>query len=494
MTIGLPISRLITATVNLQAVASQQPNFNSCLILGTSAVIDVVSRFRNYFSLSAVATDFGTSAEEYKAAALWFAQSPQPSSLLIGRWVNAASKGQLIGGSPATADQSISAWTTITTGSMRVTVDGGSAQSLSGLNFSTQTNLNGVATVIQTAMTGATVTWDATYKRFTVSSSTTGASSSVSFVSATGSGSDISAKLGLTSTSSGAYQAGGMVAETALAAATLFDTNWSDQWYGLVIPSAVSADHVAVAGYIEASSAAHIYGVTSQEAAVLTSGDTTNIGYLLKALGYKHSVVQYSSSSAYAVASLFARVLTTNWSANNTAITLMFKNEPSVTSETINQVQVANLESYNVNVFVGYNNATAIIEPGVCASGDFIDTIIGVDWLRTTIQSDLYAALKASTTKIPQTDGGMNQLATIIEGDLAQGVRNGLLAPGVWTGSSFGQIKTGDSMDKGYYVYTPPISLQSTADRAVRKSVPFQIAAHLAGAVHSANVSINVAP
>jgi hypothetical protein len=67
------------------------------------------------------------------------------------------------------------------------------------------------------------------------------------------------------------------------------------------------------------------------------------------------------------------------------------------------------------------------------------------------------------------------------------------MAPGIWTGSAFGQINTGDYLPKGFYVYQPPISSQSSTDRAARKSVPFQIAAVLGGAVHSASVAINVA-
>jgi hypothetical protein len=86
----------------------------------------------------------------------------------------------------------------------------------------------------------------------------------------------------------------------------------------------------------------------------------------------------------------------------------------------------------------------------------------------------------------------MHILATIIEADMAQGVNNGLLAPGIWTGDSFGQITTGDYLPKGYYVYQPDIAAQSSTSRADRISVPFQVAAVLGGAVHSASVAINV--
>lgn len=496
MTIGLSVSNLIAVSVNLTAQPAATPNFNSCMILGTSTVIDTVSRWRNYTSLAAIAADFGGAAEEYLAAVRWFGQSPQPTSLMIGRWCKTNAAGQLICATATAVNQLVATWAAVTTGAFKITING-TLYTITGLNFSAQVTMAGVAAVIQTALQVAlastTCTWDAVYKRFVITSPTAGSASTVSFLTVPGVGTDITGMMAGLSTSSGAYTAAGVNAETALAAVTLFDTNWSDQWYGLVIPSAADSDHLAVAGFIEGTAASHFYGVTQAEAATLNSGDTTNISYLLKAAGYRHTASQYSSLDPYAVVSMLARVLTTIWTANNTAITVMYKQEPGVTSETLNSVQAANVASYNANVFVAYNNATSIIQYGVCASGDFIDTIVGTDWLKATVQTNLYNALYTSTTKIPQTDAGMNQLGTVIESALIQGVSNGLLGPGTWSGTGFGQIKTGDWLSKGYYLYTPPMTAQTQAARALRQSVPFQIAAHLAGAVHTASVQINVA-
>jgi hypothetical protein len=497
MTIGLPVSALISATVNLTAQPAATPNFNTCLILGQSTVIDTVSRFRNYYSAAALLADgYLSTSAEYLAAVAWFGQSPQPTSLLVGRWAYAAASGQLICATATAANQVASGWTGVTAGSLRVSING-TIYNLSAMNFSAQTTMQGVAGVIQTALAaalaGTTCVWDSVYLRFVITSPTTGTGSTVSFLSSTGLGTDISVMMNGTATSSGAYVANGVAAETALAAVTLFDLNWSDQWYGLVIPQAVDTDHLAVAGYIESATAAHFYGVTHAEGAVLTSGDTTNISYKLKALGYNHTASQYSSGSTVAIVSLLARLLTTNFTGNNTAITVMYKQEPGVTAETLNQTQATNLASYNCNVFVAYNNATSIIQFGMCASGQFIDTVVGVDWMKTSIQTAIYNALYTSTTKIPQTDAGMHQLYTQIESICIEGVTNGLLAPGTWSGTAFGQLANGAWLSKGYYIYQPPMTAQTQAARAARQSVPFQIAAHLAGAVHTASLQLNVA-
>lgn len=488
----LPVSGLVNVQVNLAALPAQAQSLSDLLVLGSSDVIDTQERLRIYQTLSSVATDFGTTAPEYLAAVEWFGQSPQPNRLLIGRWAKTATHGKLVCATISAAAQAMANWTAITAGSFDVTVDG-VLKSVTGLNFGAATNLNAVASDITTALAGAaTCAWNASYQRFEFESATTGVASSVSFLSAQGTGTDISSMLGGLSTSSGAYSVTGIAAETAVSAATLFDSTFGQQWYALFVCGAADADHLAIAAYIEGSNTKHAYGVSHQEAAALVSSDTTNISYQLKQLGYKKTLSQYSSNSLYAVVSLLSRILTTDYTANNTVITLMYKQEPGVVAEQINASQLAALQSFSCNVFVAYDNNTAIIEPGVVASGDFIDTIFGADWLAIDIQNTVFNLLYSTPTKIPQTDSGNHIILTAIESVCAQGVTNGLLAPGTWTQAGFGTLNQGDYLSKGYYVYAPPISLQNPADRAARKSVTFQVAAKLAGAIHTADVIVNI--
>jgi hypothetical protein len=600
MTIALPISRLINASVVLSPALAQQANFNSLMVLGTSTVIDVASRLRAYGSLAAIATDFGTASEEYLAAVRWFGQAPQPTSLIIGRWAKTASNGQLVGGPVSIANQSMTVWNAIVAGAAFVTVDGVPI-SLQNLNFGASANMNGVAGVIQAALIAAganaasTVTWDSVNQRLVVTSGTTGVTSSVSLftpprasgnitfavqplanatvtlngtvvtfvagapvgnqvqiagtlaltlaalvtfanasvdanisqatysASATklyvvskvtgvggnaftlaasvavpsgatlvgGSGTDTATPAALI-TGSGAYVANGIAAETALAAVTIMDNLFSNLWYGLAIPSGSVADHVAVMNFINSDTNLHFYGVTSQDPNEIVPSQTTSLGYLLKQQAANNGMWQYSSTDPYAVVSALARILTTNWNGSNTALSLMYKQEPGVTPEQLTLTQVNALEANNGNVFVAYNNGTAILETGICPSGQFVDTIIGIDWLVSFIQTNLFNVLYGSTTKIPQTDAGNAILAASIESSCSQAVANGLLGPGVWNASGFGQLKTGDTLPKGFYVYAPPIALQAPADRAARKSVAFQVAAKLAGAINTASVVINV--
>lgn len=143
-------------------------------------------------------------------------------------------------------------------------------------------------------------------------------------------------------------------------------------------------------------------------------------------------------------------------------------------------------------MFVNYDNDTAILQEGVMCNADFFDERHGLDWLQNYVQTNYYNLLYTSNTKVPQTDEGVTRLLTNVEASLAQGVENGLIAPGVWGGDSFGALSTGDTMTKGYYTYAPPIAQQAQAEREARKAPVIQCAIKLAGAVHFGDVIINV--
>ncbi|WP_186086030.1 DUF3383 domain-containing protein [Burkholderia gladioli] len=486
---ALPVARLISVAVTLTALAAQGANLNTALVLGPSAVIDTGERLRNYAQIADVAEDFGTTAPEYQAAALYFNQSPQPASLLIGRWAKTATSGLLNGGVLSAGQQAIAEWDVITTGAFNITIDG-NAKVITGLDFSAQTNLNGVATVIGAKLTGATIVWDGS--RFVVTSATTGSSSTVSYATAPATGVDISAMLGLTA-STASVPANGIAAETPAAATALFLDQFANQFLGLAFADGTieDDDHVAVAQLVEADQA-HIYGITTQNAQALDPTVTTDLASRLKALALKYSMIQYSSSSAYAVVSALGRLLTVDFNGNSTTLTLMYKQEPGIVAEALTSTQADTLEAKNCNVYVGYDNNTSILQYGVTPSGIFVDSVYNALWFRNDLQTAVYNLMYTSPTKIPQTDAGNAQIAATISSVCDQAVTNGYLAPGVWNSAGFGAIVQGQTLSKGYYVYAPPIASQSQADREARKSVVFQIAGKEAGAIHSADIAVTV--
>jgi hypothetical protein len=600
---SLPVSNLVNVSVSLTPNGAAALSFGVLMIAGDSPVINGTQRFRSYSDITSVASDFGTTAPEYLAASLFFSQSPQPSTCMIGRWFSSAAAAQNDGGILSASQQTLANFTSISSGGFIISIDG-TAHTLTGLNFTGCTNLNAVASTITAALpSGVVCTWNGT--NFVITSGTTGigtnASGTVTFASNPSSGdtltlntqaltfettvsganqillgstatataanlqaflmastnalftvasystsanvlsvtyntvgttgnayalatsnssamtlshatlqngappssvgyatspltgTDISSLLQLTSALSQALVPG-FAAESPAACASAL-TLISPAWYGLMFAATATITNdqmLAVSALIESQPIKRVLGVTTQESGVLSSLITNDFASRAQAAGYNRTCTQYSSTNPYAIASFMGRAFSVDYTSQNTTITLMFKQEPGVTAENLSTAQAATLKAKNCNVFVNYVNNTMIIQYGVMASGQYFDVIQGTDWLQNAIQTNVYNVLYTTTTKIPQTDAGVNQITNAIGQSCGQGVTNGLVAPGIWNGPSFGEIVTGQFLKAGYYVYAQPIALQSQASRSARACPPIQVAVKLAGAIQSVSILVDV--
>jgi hypothetical protein len=321
----------------------------------------------------------------------------------------------------------------------------------------------------------------------------TGPTSTLSYATPSGTGTDISAMTGLSLVGGALPPVGGINAETALQCVTNLRTH--PEWYGFqfALTTDISlTDYEAVASFIEGANPASIFGYTTQDTGVLNSTVTTDIASVMMGLNLERTFGQFSSSSPYAAASMYGRAFTVDFEANNTTITLKFKQEPAVTGEQLTENQAATLAAKHCNVFVYYNNNAAIIQEGVMANGFFFDEVHGTDWQANRIQTDLFNVLYQAPTKIPQTNPGIHILVTSVTNSLNQGVVNGLVAPGQWNAPGFGQLAQGQMLPTGFYVWAPLVESQPQAIRETRVAPTIQAAIKLAGAVHKANVIVNV--
>jgi hypothetical protein len=489
---GLSVSGVVNVDVLISPLAAAYKNFGIPVLVSDEEVIDVGERVRFYRNIDEVIEEFGGSGPAYDAAVLHFSQLPRPDALYIGRWARTPSKAILHGGVLDVADLDMATWTSITTGSMTITVDG-TLKTLTSLNFSTATNLNQVATIIQAGSTGFTVRWDAAYERFDIISNSTGTSSTISYGAAAGSGTDISSKAKLRTGQANA-PINGVVAETALAAVQAV-ADRSGDWYAVAITAATMPsdnDLVDISAYIEGTERNRLHIITTQASAALDPLSALDIGSRLKALKYMRSYVQYSSTHKFAAVSAFARAATVDFESNRSTITLKFKQLPGVGVDILTETQSKVLKSKNINVFVQYDNGSAILQEGVMSNGFWFDEVHGGDWLANALQTDEWNVLYQSQTKIPQTDEGIHQLVASAEGVCERAVNNGFLASGTWTGGQIGILLPGMTLSRGYYVYAPPVASQAPADREARKAPTIQIACKLAGAVHFANLVVSL--
>jgi hypothetical protein len=281
--------------------------------------------------------------------------------------------------------------------------------------------------------------------------------------------------------------------ETPLAAAQAC-VNAASDWYGMAMvdPAITTQQHIDVSAYIEGLGLPRLYGITTQEAAVKDITATTDIASQIKALARRRTMMQYSSTNPYAVVSAMARELAVDFSASRSAITMKFKQQPGVVGEALQYSEAQTLKAKLCNVYAKYNNGTTIFQEGVTSDKSFIDEVHGLDWLQNNAQTRVFNLFYQSNGKIAQTDEGLNQIAVEVEAAMDDGVRAGLIAPGIWNADGFGELSRGQFLPKGYYLFVPEMATQNQADREARIAPTIQVAVKLAGAVHKAYVIINV--
>lgn len=479
----LPVSNVVNVQIVMSPVAAPLRNFGAMLIVGTTDVIDTATRIRTYAAseLPDIATAFGSDSPEYKAAVAFFGQSPQPTQVQIGRWAKEATNGRINGRILSTSEQEMSRFTSIEDGAFTLKIDG-SEVSVSSVDLSAQSNLNGVASQITTALQSkGTCLWDG--ERFVIKSATTGASSTVSDVSNTG----LTVAMGLEADTT---MVTGSAAESLLDAInSLLDR---PTWYGCFVAAEYEdEDAIEAAAAIEAASPSRVIAFTLMSTTELDGSQTSSLGYKLAEAQYQRTITAYSSTNPAIAASILGRMATVNFAGSNTTITLKFKQCPGVTPENLTVPQANALRANNVNVFVDYDNDTSILQEGVMAGGWFIDERHGLDWLQNYVQTNFWNLLYTSG-KIGQDEQGQTDIIANVSASLEQGVTNGLIGPGIWNSDGFGALNRGDTLSTGYYVYMQPIDEQPQADREDRKATPVQCAVKLRGAVHFADVTINV--
>lgn len=266
--------------------------------------------------------------------------------------------------------------------------------------------------------------------------------------------------------------------------------NVNSTWYGFTFANTaalVKADILEAAAWAEPR--IKIFGYTTASADSLDAAIVTDAATELKTLLRSRTIGQYDNNDPYAVISAMSRIMSVDFTAKDSTITLKFKQEPGVTPIDVTETQRQALAGKNLNYYT-YFGDSAMIAEGVVAGGRFIDEVIGLDWLQSIIENQVFGYLYTRTTKVPQTDRGVASLVHQATIGFDAAVNCGLLAPGQWNGSDLGEIKNGDFLPKGYYVYAPKVASQSQSDRELRKSPPIQAICKGAGAIHLVDIAI----
>lgn len=491
---SLPVSRIVDVQISVSPLALQRAGFGIFNIVGISNVIPLSERVRSYNSITGVAADFATTTEEYLAAQVFFSQAPRPTTLYISRRAEANKPAQLVCG--ANAEKTIATWAAISDGAFDIDING-TEENITALDFSSVTDMDGVALVINarvaTAFTGTCVL-DSVNTRFIVTGSTTGSTATITFANAPATGTDVSGLMDALSTDGGTAS-NGIDAETITGSLEAIEA-LNSKWYGFGFTSEVKDGSITSAGTnkdcldagVWAEARIKLFCNNSADANTLVSSNTTNISHLLEQLEYNRTSTVYNVGD-YPAVSMFAKGATVDFDGTDTTITYKFKQLPGISSTDLSATQANALIGFNCNYYTQFGtqlsgDAVSMLAEGIVANGRFLDEVVGIDWLQNAIQTDVFNYLFQNTTKVPQTNEGVSGIAQVLENVLAKAVTNGLAAPG-----SVVLDNETVFLDKGYLVFTTPVEDQSQASREAREAPPISFIVKGAGAIHSVTIT-----
>ena len=480
--------------VNVDITRIDQPvgseSFGIVNFAGISTVIGQTERIRSYESSEDVLADFGSTAEEFKAAEAFFAQNPRPEFMKISRLLTGDVPGFMEG---LAVVASLAAFQALSDGEFRIGIDG-VVEDITALDFSSDLSFDDVAATIQAAVqavaaggyTAATVEFNATTNKFKITSGTTGDLSSVSFLEPVpaGIGTDIS----------GASFMNALTGETipgVTAGATIVDEIGKiqavdDNWYWLTIHKGVrdDADVLSVAAYV--AGLKKIYVTNSNDQTAPDGQISSDIGSQLKATNnFRVSPgLQLANVDQYLDVAIASTAASVDFDAADSTITLAYKDMSGITVDSFNGSEASILagsatntddKHYNINVNIGNR---PVLFQGKVSNGEFIDIIHGTDWLEARIRN-LVFELIIDSPKLPYTDDGIVKIENRIGQALKEGINNGLLS-GSATNFPNGQP---------YEINVPRVIDIAEPDRAARRLNGITFKAKYAGAIHFVTIN-----
>jgi hypothetical protein len=436
----MPLSDIVNVTITQNARPVAQANFGTLLIVGVNFNID--GRLE-YFSdpVSALAKVVGNATLEAALINAAFAQNPSISNIALGA-VSASKTGVFTGTMSAgniTASVNGTTYLQTFSSTMDGTLTGLAAKIAANSDVLSAVNTSGTLVVTPKATKAVGVTYD------------------------------LSAATGTIAVT---YSA----TELAEAYNTALDTIIAQfpDWYGLVAATRTIAKQELVATWTEANK--KIYFAGSADTNIINqsvSADTTSIAAYAKNQSLARTAVIYGGNAATEgiEAALFGKILP----LNPGSYTAMFKTLSGITVDSLTTSQSANAKGKYANVFESIGGVN-IVREGKVGANEYIDIVVFIDWLTSSITSSVYQAL-VSQLKVPYTQVGIMIVSGAIETPLKIGQNRGGISP-----TAFAEDK---SQIGGYYIQTPSLQSIPIADKVSRTLNDVRFTAFLSGAIHA---------
>ena len=491
------ITNIINVALIPEGQAAARDNMNVvCLMTSEQGVLSSAERFRAYRSAQAVEADWGTASAVSQYAATFFGTQPNAvnfgGSLIVGYYRGQAetvpATSATLHGVQLSEPSTLQTLNTVDNGSFIVEVDG-VEQTVASLDFRTAISFDDVAEIIDTELTGAT--FEHVNGRFILTSSTTGATSTLGYFTPEGAGEFIGDILALSDGSGASLVQGAdeevLAVEDKLEglSAVKAEVNFKGVCF---IDRVLDAEVPTIAAWAGANSVL-VYNVFSGSTYLEVSTD--NPVWQVRLASQNEFRCLYSKAGNRKLAVTYmARAHTVNFNAENTAITMNLKTL-SVPAEEYSQTEIDSAYRVGLDIYTSVKDVPVVL---TSPANDFVDNVYNLIAFVDAVQTDMFNLLSLTGTKIPQTRRGVQQLVDQGEKTTRGFVRAGVFAPGTWSSpDSFGNIEVFNRAieEDGFYWLAGSLADQPQSDRQERKSPVLQAAVKNAGAIHKADVIIN---
>lgn len=493
---GLPITTVIRVSLSKIPNGLSEVAVNNLCIFTNDTTNFNGDIYRIYTSSTSVGADLGANSLTTLMAENIFAQTPNiltgNGSLIIIPLLNSVSA---TAGTFTTANISgnLANFLTVTDGTLKITLNSGTAKTYTGLNFTNCTTMQNVVDVLQENIRDIIFTLQgSTSQEIKMTSKKFGITSTFLFA-ASGSGTDLMGTNYL-NTATGVIVAGAASSGETIKEAII--RTQGKVFYEGILDTLNLEDTKRELDASYCQSIDKMYFIASATTEDIAGLATTISGAnqdKTRALLYSEGI----QDSKLMIAAYASRLLSINFDASNTVHTMHLKQlinvEPdSLFNTTSNETIATECDTAGMDFYTAFSSVNGCFSTG---GNDFADNVICDVWLKFALEVAGFNYLYQTNTKVPQTEAGMDGLKGAYEQVCIQGVTNGAFAPGTWNSSqTFGDPATFKRQiaQNGYYIYSAPIGTQSQANRNARIAPTIQIAVKRAGAIHESIVNVIV--
>lgn len=240
-----------------------------------------------------------------------------------------------------------------------------------------------------------------------------------------------------------------------------------NSWYGLVVDQAMIDKAEDIAAWVEDNKRLAFYWTTDEN--VPDAAKDTDIASVLKGKKYDRAVTIWHPTPTDGADYPDAAWMGEGFPYDPGTSTWAYKTLRGITADKVNGTQETALQNKNCNYYseVGGVNIT---QEGKVASGEWIDIIIGTDWIEARLREAVYGAL-VNNRKIPYDDSGITIIEGLVKSVLSQAASAGILQA--------------DSIE----VTVPKYKDVPQADKLARKLTDIKFTALYQGAIHRTTIN-----